>query len=134
MTAISINTEHKTILEFNEDKLALNHVVSKLRAADFLEFKNDRNIRTYLSYDIKVGIYTIFVDAFHTQSCANKLKDYDRFYISISEGNKEIDISKDSRFSSEPWVMANKNLNLKTSHLAKAIVFCSRLNKLKLFL
>lgn len=135
MTAIRTTTEHKTILDFSDSKISQNYVMNKLRGADFLEFKKSRKgIRTYLNYDIKIGIYTIFIDLFHTQSCAKKLKDYDTFCIRISEGNKEINTTRDNRFTSEPWVKINKKLRLKTSNLAEAIVFCSRLNNLKAFL
>lgn len=135
MTAIRTTIEHKTILDFSDSKISQNYVMNKIRAADFLEFKSSRKgVRTYINYDIKIGIYTIFVDLFHTQSCAKKLKDYETFCIRISEGNKEINTTKDVRFSSEAWVKNNKKLHLKTSNLAEAIVFCSRLNNLKAFL
>lgn len=119
MTAIRITSEHKTILDFSDGKVSKNHIMNKLKTADFLEFKySDKGLRTYLNYDIKVGIYTIFVDLFHTQSCARKLKDYDRFNIRILEGNKEIDACEDSN----------------PSRLADAIVLCSKKNVLKAFL
>lgn len=135
MTAIRTTIEHKTILDFSDSRNSHNYVMNKLRSAEFLEFKSSRKgVRTYLNYNIKVGIYTIFVDLFHTQSCAKKLKDYETFCIRVSEGNKEINITRDDRFSSESWVKINKKLSLNTSNLAEAIVFCSRLNSLKCFL
>lgn len=134
MTAIRITTEHKTILDFGNSKVSKNKAAGKLRFADFLEFKSKDDIRTYMTYDIKVGIYTIFVDLFHTQSCARKLKDYRQLGIRIFEGNKEIDLNKDSRFSLESWIKINKKLRIKPNHLASAIVFCSRLNQIKAFL
>jgi len=139
MTAIKVNTEHKTILDFSNIKVSHSVVMSKLKAADFLEFKSsDKGSRTYISYDIKIGIYTIFVDLLSSksegmQSCAKKLKDYN-IHIHIYEGNKAIDLTKDNRFASEIWLSSNKKFNLKPSHLASAITFCSRLNDLKAFL
>lgn len=135
MTAIRIKTEPKTILDFSNTKVSRNYVINKLKTANFLEFKvNDKNLRTYLEYNIKIGIYTIFIGLLQTQSCAQRLKEYKRFYINIYEGNKEIDLHKDSRFSLEPWVAINNKLGLKTYHLASAIVFCNRLHNLKTFL
>lgn len=135
MTTIRTTIEHKTILDFSDSKISQNYVMNKLRTANFLEFKKScKGTRTYLHYNIKIGIYTIFIDLFHTQSCAKKLKDYDVFYINISEGNKEINTTRDSRFISEPWVKINRKLRLKTPGLAEAIVFCGRLNNLKAFL
>lgn len=135
MTSIKINTEDTTILNFGNSKISQRHAVRKLRAAEFLEFRlGDKGSRTYLNYNIKVGIYTIFVDLFPTQSCAKKLKEYKTVSIRISEGNKEINTSRNKKFSTESWVKFNKRLQLKTSHLAEAIVLCSRLNNLKAFL
>jgi hypothetical protein len=134
MTSIRITTEHKTILDFGNSKISHHQAAGKIRCVDFLEFKSKDNLRTYLTYDIKVGIYTIFVDLFHTQSCAKKLKDYKQLGIRVFEGNKEIDLNKDSRFSLESWIKANKKLRIKPYHLAEAITFCSRLNHIKAFL
>lgn len=135
MTAIRINTEHKTILDFSDSKFSKHEIIRKLKSADFIEFKNNgKSSRTYLEYDIKIGIYTIFVGLFHTQSCGKKLKDYDRFFITIYEGNNIINDSIDTRFSSESWILANSKRRLKISHLAAAIMFCSKLHNLKSFL
>jgi hypothetical protein len=135
MTAIKITTEHKTILEFSDGKVSNNYVTSRLRSADFLEFKHHNNdSRTYISYDIKVGLYTIYVDLLHTKACAKKLKDYGTFCIRIYEGNQQINLKRDPRFSSESWVKLNNKYKLRMPHLVEAIMFCSRLNNLKAFL
>jgi len=135
MTAIKITTEHKTILEFSDGKVSRNYVTSRLRSADFLEFTHkDRDSRTYHSYDIKVGLYTIYVDLLHTTSCAKKLKDYGTFCIRIYEGNKEINLKRDTRFVQESWVKLNHKFKMRAPHLVDAIVFCSRLDNLRAFL
>ena len=135
MTAIKITTEHKTILDFSDGKVSRNQVINRIRTADFIEFRSgDRDSRTYLSYDIKIGIYTIYIDLLHTKSCAKKLKDYGSFCIRIYEGNKEINLKRDTRFTSESWVKLNHSFKLRVPHLVEAIMFCNRLNNLKAFL
>ena len=136
MTAIKITTEHKTILDFSDGKASRNSVTSKLRSADFLEYKHSEkgDARTYLNYHVKVGIYDIYVDLCHTKSCARKLKDYGTFCVRIWEGEKEINLKRDSRFKSLNWVKLNDKFNMRIPHLVEAIMFCNRLNNLKIFL
>lgn len=136
MTAIKITTEHKTILDFSNLKMSRHLVASKLRSTEFLEFKyNERKeCRTYISYDIKIGIYTIYVDLCPTTSCGKKLKDYGGFCVRIYEGNKEVALKRDSRFKNQNWVMLSEQFRMRICDLIDAIMYCGRLNNLKAFL
>jgi hypothetical protein len=136
MTAIKITTEHKTILDFSDGKVSRNHITNKVRCADFLEFThNDKyDMRTYLSYDIKIGIYTVYVDLLHTASCAKKLKDYGTFCVRIFEGGKEVNLKRDVRFRTQSWAKDSNKFKMRIPHLVEAIMFCNRLNHLKAFL
>jgi hypothetical protein len=135
MTAIKITTEHKTILDFS-GKVSKNQIVQKIRDAEFLEFKyNDMNkCRTYMSYNIKIGIYTVYIDLCHTPSCAKKLKDYGTFCVRIYEGNREVNLRRDARFKHQSWVQLNNKFQLRITNLVDTITYCNRLNNLKAFL
>lgn len=130
MTAIRVNTKREPILDFSDNKISRNYVITKLNNI-FLEKKDKiSDTPTYLNYNIKVGIYNIEMLWLHSQTYSQK----DTTCIFISEGNKEVDIYKDGRFSSEPWLSANRNMHLKRTHLASAIILCKRLHNLKAFL
>jgi hypothetical protein len=136
MTAIKINTEHKTILDFSNRKVSKNLIAQTIKNTEFLEFKyNDRrDSRTYLRYNIKVGMYQVYVDLTPTSSCAKRLKEYGSFCIKVYSGTKEINLKKDPRFKSQHWVNLNDQYQLKTHNLVEAIMHCARLDSLKAFL
>ncbi len=137
MSASKSKYEHREILNFSTGKVTKNSILRSLRKADFIqEYYNESGISlVYVNNEIKIGMYKICFDL-NVVDKAKKLKQYGKFGIYIYEGKSflPIDLDKDSRFRSQPWIHDNRENKLTMSRLTDIILYCKRLDKLKSFL
>lgn len=133
MTASKVRHESRTILDLSKGRLSKNKVIKLLRETEVLTSTDDSSI--YIDNDVRVGIYSIKL--LLNSGNGPKLKNYGRFGIRLYEikrdGQQEIMIEKDPNFKSNDWVKRNAKYELRTNDLVSAILYCKRLDKLKLF-
>lgn len=133
MTASRVKHESKTILDLSKERLSKNKVIKLLRETEIKTSVDDPG--TYIDNDVRVGIYSIKL--LLSPGNGPRLKNYGRFGIRLYEikrdGPQEIYIEKDPNFKSNDWVKRNAKYELRTNDLVSAILYCKRLDKLKLF-
>lgn len=138
MTLIKGKRERITILDFSSGNVSKNKIKESLRSLRLKDTSaKDNKILTIFDNYIKVGMYDIRLNLqedFTSRNSSKKLQEYGGFQISISELDKKININKDGRFKSQYWIKNNSKNRLRSNHLADAIFYCSRLDKLRLFL
>lgn len=126
------------ILDFNKPKISKNYVVNSLRKSDFTTYLTDydSNSVIFLEHVVKVGMFEI--QLILTPTCrSSNLRDYGKFFVKIFElkplGRREILLIADERFSAQPWSLKNFNKWIRIKDLVDIILYCHKLNKLKMF-
>lgn len=134
MSAIKSKYECKEILDFSVGKITKSSILKSLRQADFVQkYYNKNGVGlTYVENEIVVGMYKIHL-LLRFNNEAKKLRQYGKFQVIICD-NQIIDLSKDFRFKSQSWVKLNKKNKLTISNLVDIILYCKKLDKLKIFL
>lgn len=134
MSAIKSKYECKEILDFSVGKITKNSVLKSLRQADFIQKYHSKSGAglTYVENEIVVGMYKIHL-LLRFNSDAKKLRQYGKFQVVICD-NQIIDLTKDFRFKSQIWVKPNKKNKLTITNLVDIILYCKKLDKLKIFL
>jgi len=127
------------ILDFNKPKITRNYVVTSLRKTDFTTYLTDydNNSVIFLEHVVKVGMFEIQLILTPASRSPN-LRDYGKFFVKIFElkpmnKRKEIFLIMDERFSTQPWSMKNFNKWIRIKDLVDIIMYCHKLNKLKMF-
>lgn len=138
MSVIKGVQQHRTVLDFSKGKVSKNLVKQALRRAEILEMVSSQNTTVFIENSIQVGMYSIVLRFPYEGVYPDKsrLKDYGKFGVTIHEvgSNCAINLSKDKRFKNQYWVSPNKDFNLLMKNLTDIVVYCSRLDKMKMFL
>ena len=135
MSLIKGQRQTHTILDFSDPNISKNKIKESLRILNIVHTCFNKKQLTIFDNFIKVGAYNIkLVLHENYDSKPKKLKQFGRFQIRLFEQEKEINLIKDYRFKGQSWVKDNTNHQLKIRDLVNGIVYCSKLNKLKLFL
>lgn len=137
MTALRIEEQPKTILDFSGLKSSKNRVRLDLQQCQINNIiENESGELTIFRNEIKVGMYRIVL-ALPPDSPADcsRLKDYKDFEVLIyDDEDASINLKKDKRFKDQYWVQYNFFGKLRASHLIDIILYCQRLNRLSAFL
>lgn len=141
MSASKIKHEFRTIIDLNHSNRNLTkHKIYKMIKEVNVVLQEQGIYPTYIDNQINIGVYTIRLIL--NRNCAkcdspNKLKDYGNFSIKIYENYKtgllELDINKYSLFKEQNWIRKNQEDSLCIKDLISAILFCNRLDRLKIF-
>jgi hypothetical protein len=135
MSLVKGKRQENTILDFSEPKTSKNKIKESLRSLNIVYARCYKNNLTIFDNHIKVGNYSIKLVLNDRYDCQpKKLREFGRFQIRLFEQDKEINISKDYRFKKQQWIKDNINHQLKIKDLVDTIIYCGKLNKLKLFL
>jgi hypothetical protein len=140
MTAIRIEEQPRTILDFSSFRCSKNSIKQALKRCpitNIIEDESSGELTVFLN-EIKIGMYTIALQLPPDTpfNCTKNLKDYGDFEISITDSNSgsRINLKKDVRFKNQYWVPFNFFGKLRVKHLIDIIAHCKRLDKLKAFL
>lgn len=131
MTAIKI--QNKVTLDFSNKKVTKHSIRQALRYTEMYYMDPLDKGKTIYNI-IKVGIYNIHLifDPSKIETGFNKLRNYGKFTIFISDKKSKIDLNHDSKFNNQYWI---KNIShLRINNLIDVILYCNRIDKLKLFL
>ena len=148
MSASKVRHKFVQILDFSKPKLSKRYVAKVLKAAPFdgVAFDAHTGNITCTEHEVKVGVYKIHIIlpfSLHRQSYKH-LRDYKKINIDISmigvsdleeEENKKINLLRDKLFVSQKWAWKNSRGGwISIKDLIDAILYCSRLSRLKAFL
>lgn len=126
-------------LDFSKPKISRNHVVMSLRKADFTTYltDHDNNSVIFLEHVVKVGMFEIQL-ILSPASRSPNLRDYGKFFVKIFElkpmcKRKEIFLIMDERFKNQEWALKNFHKWIRIKDLVNIIMYCHKLDRLKMF-
>ena len=132
--------EYRTILDVSErKKVSKNFVRETLRKAEVLQFTCHEDMVQVIHNEIKIGMYTMYLD-FADRDLdhpRHKLREYGGVGLWIYDdksGEPIYRLDKDDRFKNQHWTAAARFHKMHLNDLVDAIIYCSKLNKLKAFL
>lgn len=133
MTVVRIKHQIQTILSFNsEPDLSKRKIAKILREVDILSFNKEKGL--FIDNDVRIGSFNIRLMLPTENKC--KLGSFKKFGIRLysleEEEWREIDFSHDDKFKTNSW--AKKDIfNFGISDLSDAILYCQRLDSLRIF-
>jgi len=134
MSLIKATRQTTVILDFS-NKVTKNKIKESLRDNIILYTYYNKNKRIIFDNFIKVGDYNIQLVLDDAYDCKpKKLREFSHFQIRLFELGKEINIKTDYRFKKQKWIKDNNEHQLKIRDLVETILYCKRLNNLKIFL
>lgn len=133
MSVSKATHEFRTVLDLPRERLSKNKVSKLLSETKF----SYREATVYIENVLKIGSYHIRLILNPTTSDTGPLRNYGGFNIRLyqmkRDGLQEIHPEKDENFKSNDWAKKNYNDKLRSSDLVNVILYCNRLDKIRIF-
>ena len=137
MTVSKVKHESKVVLDLSKEKLNKSRLKKLLNSLEISCVSTYGNQTLYFDNEVRIGIYNLKLILNDKLTTPSSLKKYGGFNIRLYEIKRsnqiEIDLEKDINFKQNSWVNKNITHKLRTNDLIEIILYCKRLDRLKIF-